>query len=229
MTLADDLRAALGFVPGALAVMGKWEPFSPPAACLREVAARAAAVVAITEALDRGGHTAPLFLISAEGQLRGQVRPGCQLCAEILAELGAELSRIRCCAGSNRTAVELRVLDRMRRELGAGGLLLITSAYHAPRTRRLLQRARPPVDAVAVLECDCALVRRALAELPEARRERLARTIAAASGEGLSRTSVAMTEALARLVMLLPGLEGIVADVMRGKVDPGAAMFQPRV
>jgi hypothetical protein len=234
--LVDELRAALGFVPGAVGVMGKWEPFSAPARCLREVAARAAAAVAISEALERGAHGAP-YLLSAEGQLRGQIRPGCQLCAEILVDLGADPSRIRCCAGSNRTAVELRVLDRMRRELAmierstseTAGLLLITSGYHAPRTRLLLQRARPPLEAVALLELDSALVRRALAELPESRRARLSTTIAAARNEGLSRASVALTEALGELAMLLPSVEGIVADVLRGAVDPRSAMFQPRL
>lgn len=227
MALGDELRAALGFVPGAIAVLGKWEPFSRPALCLREVAARAAAAVAIAEALGRGA--AQPYLLSAEGQLRGQIRPGCRLCAEIVVELGGEPERIRCCAGSNRTAVELRVLDRMRRELAVEGLLLITSAYHVPRTRRLLQRARPPLQAVGLLDCDSAPVRRALAELPASRRERLAATIAAGRRAGLTRASVALSEALGFCAALLPGVEAVVADALRGAVDPATELFQPRL
>jgi hypothetical protein len=63
VALGEELRATLGFVPGAIAVMGKWEPFTRPGRCLREVAARAAAAVAIAEAL-RGAvdpATAQLF------------------------------------------------------------------------------------------------------------------------------------------------------------------------
>lgn len=87
LSINEVFRRRLGFVPGAIAVMGKWEPYLSMSRCLEEVGARAAAALAMGEALQPAG-PGPL-LLSVEGQLRGQPRPGCLLCAEVLVSLGA--------------------------------------------------------------------------------------------------------------------------------------------
>ncbi len=224
--LRELLRRQLGFVPAVMAPMGKWEPTMRMEDCLREVAARAAAVVALAEALGPGEPTP--FLISAEGHLRGQPRPGCLMAAEILVELGAPPARIRCWAAANRTVDEVLTFHRMRQLLGGGGLLLLTSAYHVPRTRHILRRELPGVEPIRVERLDGPLVQAALQRLPAARSEALRLTLARGQRRGLQHLPTVLTEAVAFLTGALPPLERLIADTFRGAVDPGAGgMFQP--
>lgn len=223
MTFSSQVEGVFGFVPGAIGVMGKWEPFMRGERCLEEVAARAAAALALCEAL---GQDASPYLLSAEGKLRGQPRPGCVIAAEILVRLGAVRSRVRCWAGANQTWVELQVLDRMRRELGAGGLALITAGYHVGRTRFLIRRLR--IADVMVIAADHHLVREALVRLDAARARLLEQVIAQGLRNGASRGPVVLNEAAARIGLLAPGVQQLVADLVRGRTRPdGAGMFCP--
>ena len=215
-----------GFVPQAIAVMGKWEPFLRRERCLEEVAARAAAALAIAEALEPEG-PGPYFL-AAEGHLRRQPHPGCLFAAEILMKLGARPDRIRCCPAANRTSVELYTLDRMRRHLGVGGLLLLTAPYHVPRSRRLLQRQGLADRAMHILGCEDAPVRAALDQLDPARRDRLGQVLREGRRSGASFAPLALNEAAAQVGERWPVLERFFADLVRGRVDPEAAqMFEP--
>jgi len=225
MTFCSHVEGELGFVPGAIAVMGKWEPFMRGERCLEEVAARAAAALALVEVL---GQDPSPYLLSAEGKLRGQPRPGCVIAAEILVRLGAERSRIRCWPGANQTWVELQVLDRMRRELGAGGLALITAGYHVGRTRFLIRRLR--LSDIEVIAADHPLVRRALARLDPVRAGQLEQIVDRGLRDGMSRGPVALNEAAARLGLLTPAVQQLVADLIRGRARPdGAGMFCPEL
>jgi len=223
MSFAPQVAGVLGFVPGAIAVMGKWEPFMRGERCLEEVAARAAAALALVEALGNG---AGPYLISAEGRLRGQPRPGCVIAAEILVRLGADRGRVRCWPGANQTWVELQVLDQMRRELGAGGLALVTAGYHVARTRFLVQRLR--LRDMTVIASDHRLVRGALGRLDPTRARQLERVIERGLRDGSS-GPVALNEAAARLGLLTPAVQQLVADLIRGRVRPdqSAGMFCP--
>lgn len=214
--LALDIEARLGFVPRAVAIMGKWEPTMAARRCLQEVAARAAAALALSEALYPEGPG--LFLLCAEGLLRGQPRPGCQLAAEILLSLGASPDRIRCWPASNRTAVEVDSLHRMRLSVGGGGLVLVTSPYHAPRTRRVAARILPEVRDLAVLGFTSSLVEAALRELSPERHRLLSATMEAGRRRGLAHLPVAATEGLGFLVGELPFVERWLADWLRGRV-----------
>jgi hypothetical protein len=224
--LRDLLRREVGFVPQAIAVMGKWEPFMRPERCLEEVAARAAAALAISEALEPEG-PGPYFL-AAEGRLRRQPHPGCLFAAEILMKLGARPDRIRCCPAANRTSVELYTLDRMRRSLGVDGLLLLTAPYHVPRSRRLLRRQGLAQQEMQILGCEDAPVGAALERLAPGRRERLTRVLREGRRSGASFAPLALNEAAAQVGERWPVLERLFADLVRGRVDPDAAeMFQP--
>lgn len=222
-TLRARLEAELGVVPGAIAVMGKWEPFLPARRCLEEVAARAAAALALSEALAPEG-PGP-YLLSAEAWLRGQPRAGCLLAAEILCALGARPERICCAAAANRTAVELRTLERMRRALGAEGVLLLTARYHVERARALIVREGLPADRLRVAPCDGELVEAALAQLGAERRAALAAAIA--RGQRWRLSPLFLNELLARVGARIPLVERLVADLVRGRGDESAELRLP--
>ena len=224
----DLLYASTGFVPRVVAPMGKWEPNMRAEQCLREVAARAAAALAVSEALhaDDGGS---LWFLSAEGHLKRQPRPGCLMAAEILMELGADPQRIRCWPAANRTINEVTSLSHMRDSLpGGGGLLLVTSGYHVLRTRLILWRELRHARPIHVMSFSDPMVARALDTLPPRRRARLIQVIERGSRRGMQRLPVAVSEGLAFAAGLVPGLEATVADRLRGSVkqDP-AEIFTP--
>lgn len=215
----------LGFVPGAIAVLGKWEPHMRAACCLRELSTRAAAAVALAEALGKGRQP---YLLCAEGQLRGQPKPGCLIAADLLVGLGADARRIRCWPASNHTVRELEFLGRMCRQLDAGGLLVVTSNYHVPRTRCILGRTAR-AERVAVASATGPLVEQALGSLPDERRRRLADAVSAGSRRGLALLPVALSEGMAFLSGAIPGLDPRLADLLRGRVDPQRqGMFAPQ-
>ena len=227
MSFAHRFEHEIGFLPGAIAVMGKWEPFLRGERCLEEVAARAAAALALALALGRSP-----YLLSAEARLRGQPRPGCVIAAEILVRLGADRSRVRCCPGANQTRVELQILDGMCQELGAVGLMLITAGYHVARTRFLLRRLRQRLSGapVQVIASDHPVVHEAVAQVEPTRAHRLERIIARGQRRGASLGPVAVNEAAARLGLLTPGVQQLVADLIRGRARPdGVARFCPEL
>jgi len=205
--------------------MGKWEPFLPARHCLEEVTARAAAALAVAEGLARGG-PGP-YLLSAEAQLRGQPRPGCQLAAEILVALGARPERIRLSAAANRTSVEVRVLDRMRRGLELPSLLCITADYHTERARWVAQREGLSLTELQVVSCEDELVHDALAALPRLRRQALLRCLARGHRTGSPLTLGGWNERLARLGARWPQLEKLLADWVRGPGRSDAPMTVP--
>lgn len=226
--IQDLLYARAGFVPTAVAPMGKWEPNMKAEQCLREVAARAAAAVAISEAL-HATDSGSLWFLSAEGHLKRQPRPGCLMAAEILMDLGADPARIRCWPAANRTINEVRSLSQMRDTLpDAGGLLLVTSGYHVLRTRLILWRQLRHARPIHVVSFSDPMVSRALDILPPRRRARLIQVIERGSRRGLQRLPVAVSEGLAFAAGMVPGLEATVANRLRGSVkqDP-AEIFQP--
>ncbi len=223
--LRARLEAELGFVPGAIAVMGKWEPFLPARRCLEEVAARAAAALALSEALAPAG-PGP-YLLSAEARLRGQPRAGCLLAAEILCALGARPERICCAAAANRTAVELRTLERMRSALGVEGVLMLTARYHVERARALIERERLPAARLRVAPCDGELTEVALALLGAERRAALASAIARGRRSERRLSPLFVNELLARVGARLPLIERLVADLVRGRGDERAALRLP--
>lgn len=226
----SDLEArvgeAIGLVPGAIAVMGKWEPFMRRALCMQEVAARAAAAIALSEALRPDGPG--LLLLSAEGHLRRQPRPGCVMAAEIMMSLGARPEQIRCSPSANRTLVELQVVERMRRALGVSAVVLITADYHLERTRLLLERLGQLVSRLRVMSCGDPVIEEALTRLPPERQSLLRRAIRGGARQSRGLAPAGLNEKLARLGSRWPTLERILADVVRGPVRPWASsMFQP--
>ncbi|MBU2552764.1 MAG: YdcF family protein [Proteobacteria bacterium] len=221
----DPLRRRLGFLPGAIAVMGKWEPHMGAEQCLREVSARAAAAVGLAEALELAGQPRP-YLLSAEGHLLRQPRPGCQLAAQIMIELGANAEQIRCWPAANRTLVELQTLDRMRRQLGVGGLLMITGNYHVPRTGYILRRFVRPLQPARVLACTDSLIQAVLGLLPSARQVQLDDVIQRGTRRGPRLVAVAVTEGLALIAGAIPGLEAWLADTLRGLARPEQSEMQ---
>ena len=227
MTFPELARQTVGFFPDTIAVLGKWDPFLPATHCLDELGARAAAALAVWEALQ----SRP-YLLTAGARLRRQPRPGCIMAAETLARLGADPGRIRCCAAANRTWNEVQVLDRMRGNLGARNLLLVTSDYHVHRARALVQELAPGFSGQApeVLAVQDPLVRQALLGLPASRRARLERAIRRGEHRGLSSVPTALGELAARVVRSSPWLQSRAADVIRGRPGPALApMFRPEL
>ena len=221
----QPLQRRLGFLPGAIAVMGKWEPHMGAEQCLREVGARAAAAVGISEAMQQQGLQPP-YLLSAEGHLLRQPRPGCLMAAEIMIEHGASPEQIRCWPAANRTVVELQTLDLMRRRLDAGGLLLLTGSYHAPRTRFILRRYVHSAEPGAVLAPSDGVVTAVLEGLASSRRQLLRAAIERGTRRGYDLVPVVLTEWLAYLAGAIPGFEPWLADTLRGPVRPEQGQMQ---
>lgn len=215
------LKRYLGFVPRAVAPMGKWEPTMKMEDCLSEVSARAAGAVAIAEALDPGG-PGP-YLLSAEGHLRGMPRPGCLMAARILKDLGANPGRIRCWPAANRTVNEVRAFHSMRQQLGGGGVLLVTSGYHVPRARHILRRELRGKEPIQVVDFEGPLVREALARLAKPRREVLGRAMEGGRRKGLRQGLMMLSECVAFFTGSITPLERWMADTFRGVVDPSAS------
>lgn len=197
-----------------------------PEQCMLEVQARAAAATALAEALKAEGGPDP-YILSAEGHLHRQPKPGCVMVAEILIGLGIPAQQIRCWPAANHTVIELRALDQMRQRLGASGLLLVTSNYHAPRVRHILGRTRSIVGA-QVVSCTSDLIDAAMQSLPVPRRRQLAEVIERGTRRGIDLLPALLTEGLAFLGGFIPGLEEWLADALRGSVDAESTeMFQP--
>jgi len=223
LSFKETVQQTLGFEPAAIAVMGKWEPFLRAESCLEEVAARAAAALALSEAVVPEGPRP--YLLSAEAWLRGQPRPGCVLAAEIMANLGADPERIRCCAGANQTWSEVQVLDRMRGKLGVDNLLLLTASYHVERTRDLLRDLRPRLSGrpLFVYPAGGELVQQALSRLETTRSAQLRQVIDRGQRNGLSLAPLAINEVVARLGRRFPAVQGI-----RGRpASDSPPMFRP--
>jgi hypothetical protein len=240
MRFLQLVQERLGVVPASIAVMGKWEPFLPAERCLEEVGARAAAALALAEALElelEEGSSGPAsaiapYYLSAEARLRGQDRPGCVMAAEILARLGADPGRIRCCPGANRTWNELQVLDRMRGKLGVDNLLLLTARYHVARTRSLLRELQPRLSGAPLVVCavEDELIQEALTRLPPSRRQQLEQAIQRGRRGGSTLSPTLINELVARLGRRFPRLQGLVADVVRGRpASTFPPMFRPDI
>jgi hypothetical protein len=224
--VSDPVSEQLGMSVGAIAVMGKWELHVQSELCLQEVSARCAAALAIAEAVEQ----ADVYLISAEGHLRGQPRPGCQMAGERLIELGADSQRVRCWPAANRSLDELRALDQMRKALlpTGGGLLLVTSGYHLPRVRYILQHVCSEIHQVQAISCTGSLVQQALFQLSHDRRQRLAEVIERGRTRGVAKIMAALSEGISFGGSVFPRIEGRVANILRGRVNPeGRQMFEP--
>lgn len=217
MDMRDVLLGELGYLPGAIAVMGKWEPVMTMEACLRVVAARGAAALAVSEALQRTRPGGPgPYLLSAEGHLRGQPRPGCYMAASILARLGAPRERIKIWPAADATVNEVWCFSRMARRLDAGGLLLITSPYHEARARQIISKVLPDEPHIVVRGLRAPLIRQALDLLPEPRRQELEQAIDAGDLRGISFLPVAFTEGISNLVGRTPRLQHFLVETFRG-------------
>lgn len=214
MDMRDVLFKELGYLPGAIAVMGKWEPVMTMEACLRVVAARTAAALAVSEALEPDG-PGP-FLLSAEGHLRSQPRPGCVMAASIMSRLGVPRERIKIWPAADATVNEVTCLWRMSQALEATGLLLITSPYHEARAQRILARELPGETRAVVRGIKSPLIRQALDLLPGERRRQLEQTIQAGDLHGLEALPVAFTEGIGALVGRTPRLEHFLVQTFRG-------------
>ena len=214
MDMRDVLLKELGYVPGAIAVMGKWEPVLSMEACLRMVAGRAAAALAVSEAMAPQG-PGP-YLLSAEGHLRGQPRPGCLMAAGILAQLGARHERIKLWPAADATVNEVWCFWRMAQALGAQGLLFITHPYHEARARRVLARVLPDEPRLVIRGITSPLIRQALDLLPPTRRAELEQTITAGQVRGFEHLPVAFTEGISALVGRAPRLENLLVEMFRG-------------
>lgn len=214
MDIQDVLLKELGYLPGAIAVMGKWEPVMTLEACMRVVAARSAAALAVSEAMEPDG-PGP-YLLSAEGHLRGQPRPGCVMAAGIMSSLGARRERIKIWPAADATVNEVRCLWRMTQALDARGLLLLTCPYHESRARRILGRELPGETRAVVRSIHSPLVRQALDLLPNERRRQLEQTIQAGDLRGLEAVPVAFTEGIGALVGRAPRLERLLVELFRG-------------
>jgi len=217
MDMRDVLLRELGYLPGAIAVMGKWEPVMTMEACMRVVAARGAAALAVCEALQRTCGEGPgPYLLSAEGHLRGQPRPGCYMAASILYRLGAPRERIKIWPSADATINEVWCFSRMARRLEAGGLLLITSPYHEARARQIIARELPDEPHMVVRGIRSPLVRQALDLLPEPRRTELQQTIDDGDLKGFDFLPVAFTEGISNLVGRAPRLQNFLVETFRG-------------
>jgi hypothetical protein len=208
-----ELERALGGPVEAIAVMGKWEPTMRAEDCLGEVRARAAAALALDRAL---GPVPGRFFLCAEGLLRRMPRPGCEMAAEILIDLGAPPERIMCWPSSNCTLDELANLDRMRARVGARGLVLVTSGYHVPRTRHIQRKLFADGGSMTVVGCGSALVRRALASLPGVERAPLEEGLVRGDRHGVALARAAASEVVAFLAGAVPHLERTAATIFRG-------------
>jgi hypothetical protein len=108
----------------------------------------------------------------------------------------------------------------MRARLGAGGLLLLTSNYHVPRTRHILRRRVGPAEPTDALAFDHPALDAALSGLSRHRHEELRETILRGVRRGRELVPVALTEGLAFITGAIPGFEPWLADTMRGPVRP---------
>ena len=102
----------------------------------KELAARAAAA-----------HVAcrlgAVWVATLEGRLRGHDQAGSAIVAGLLTELGLPGDRVVARDWTASTRQELCGGLDLVRERGASGLLVVTSAYHVPRTRRYLSQLAP--------------------------------------------------------------------------------------
>jgi hypothetical protein len=119
----------------AVLVLGK-ELRRYPGRGRKELAARAAAA-----------HVAcrlgAIWVATLEGRLRGQQQAGSAIVCGLLVELGLERDRVVARDWTASTRQELCGGLELVKERGADGLVVITSAYHVPRTRRYLGQLAP--------------------------------------------------------------------------------------
>jgi hypothetical protein len=101
-----------------------------PVRCHRELRARAAAAAAA----HRAGATT---VLSLEALLRGQDRPGSAIVAEHLAALGVSPERLVLEERSRSTRDEALMARDIVQHRSIQRLLVVTSAYHVPRARRI--------------------------------------------------------------------------------------------
>ena len=114
---------------GAVLILGK-ELRRDPARARRELMARSAAAAA---ALRRGVPAA----WTLEAPLRGQALAGSDIVVGLLAALGVEPGRVRAERQTRSTREEALCAARLVEEQGVERLLVVTSAYHVPRARRV--------------------------------------------------------------------------------------------
>ena len=101
-----------------------------PARAHRELWARAAAAAA-------AHRTGARRVLTLEAKLRGQQRPGSAIVAEHLASFGVPAQDIIARETSRSTRDEAVQAADLADELGLSRLLVVTSAYHVPRARRI--------------------------------------------------------------------------------------------
>ncbi len=104
---------------------------------LRELRARSAAASAAVRA---GAGRA----LSLEAKLEGQDREGSAIVAENLATLGVPAEKTVLRQRSRSTRDEAVLARDLARELGIQRLLVVTSAYHVPRSRQLFEEVLGP-------------------------------------------------------------------------------------
>ena len=120
----------------AVLVLGKGLG-SEPERALRELRARAAAASAAARA-------GVLPIYSLEARLKQQIRPGCEIMADLLLELGVPMARIRRRQLSYSTVDEALHMRQLAGVHGVQRVLVVTSAYHVARSRRLFHRIMGP-------------------------------------------------------------------------------------
>ncbi len=108
-----------------------------PARAVRELWARSAAASAACRAgADR--------VLSLEARLRGQDQPGSDIVAEQLAALGVPQGAMLLRQSSRSTRDEAVQAAAIASKLGLQRLLVISSAYHVPRARRIFEDVLGP-------------------------------------------------------------------------------------
>jgi hypothetical protein len=108
-----------------------------PARARRELAARAAAASA---ALRAGAGR----VLSLEACMRGQEEAGSAIVAALLADLGVPTSSLITAARSRSTREEAMVALELADAHDLGRLVAVTTGYHVPRARRVLEEVLGP-------------------------------------------------------------------------------------
>ncbi|MFH1466591.1 MAG: YdcF family protein [Pseudomonadota bacterium] len=126
----------MSFPFDAVLILGKALRRDPERA-RRELAARAAASSA---ALRAGARR----VLSLEALMRGQDEPGSAIVAALLAGLGVPAGRLIAAARSRSTREEALVALDLADAHGLRHLVAVTTGYHVPRARRVLEEVLGP-------------------------------------------------------------------------------------
>jgi uncharacterized SAM-binding protein YcdF (DUF218 family) len=126
----------MNFPFDAVLILGKSLRGDPERA-RRELAARAAAASA---ALRAGAG----WVLSLEACMRGQEEAGSTIVATLLADLGIPSDRLIAAARSRSTREEALVALELADAHGLRHLLAVTTGYHVPRARRVLEEVLGP-------------------------------------------------------------------------------------